>query len=53
MPECIYRNGLCPEFKTCGWNKTLEFENKLKQYIKGIESQINTKTNINNRGVIC
>lgn len=53
VPECIYRNGLCPEFKTCGWNKTLEFENKLKQYIKGIESQINPKTNINNRGVIC
>lgn len=48
VPECIYRNGLCPEFKTCGWNKTLEFENKLKQYIKGIESQINPKTNINN-----
>ena len=44
VPECIYRNGLCPEFKTCGWNKTLEFENKLKQYIKGIENQVNPKT---------
>jgi hypothetical protein len=46
VPECIYRNGFCPEMKSCGWNKTKEFEEKLKEYIKDFEQQINDKTNI-------
>jgi hypothetical protein len=32
--------------KSCGWNKTKEFEERLKEYIKGFEQQINDKTNI-------
>jgi hypothetical protein len=46
VPNCIYRNGLCPEFKTCGYNKTLQFEHELHKYVEGINNQINDKTNI-------
>jgi hypothetical protein len=46
VPECIYRNGFCSEYKTCKWNHTKEFENQLKKYIEGIENQINKNTNI-------
>lgn len=42
--ECVYRNGLCPEVKTCGYNKTKEFEAELKAYISGKENQINNNT---------
>jgi hypothetical protein len=42
--ECVYRNGLCPEFRSCGYNKTEAFEKELKEYIKGFENQINEKT---------
>ena len=37
--ECIYRNGLCPEFKSCGYNKTDTFKNELGKYVKGFEQQ--------------
>lgn len=47
VPECVYRNGFCPEFKSCGYNHTEEFEEELKKYIQGFEKQINNKTNIN------
>lgn len=40
VPECIYRNGLCPEFKTCGYNKTEEFRLKLYDYIYIIKDQV-------------
>jgi len=46
VPECIYRNGFCPEYKTCGWNHTEEFERQLKEYLKGMEKQINKNVNI-------
>jgi len=26
VPTCIYRNGICPEFESCGYNKTSKFE---------------------------
>lgn len=42
--ECVYRNGFCPEKFYCGFNKTPAFEIELKEYIKGMESQINPKT---------
>lgn len=45
--ECIYRNGLCPEYKSCGYNKTPKFEQELKEYTKSLNSQICDKTNIN------
>ena len=44
VPECVYRNGLCPEYRTCGFNKTVGFEKQLKVYISGFENQINDKT---------
>ena len=31
VPECIYR-GFCPEFKKCGYSKTKQFKEKLKEY---------------------
>ena len=46
VPECVYRNGLCPEFKTCGYNQTKEFEEKLGRYQKDIFDQINKNTRI-------
>jgi hypothetical protein len=30
-PECIYK-GWCPEFKSCGYNTTYSFEDKLNEY---------------------
>lgn len=39
VPECVYRNGLCPEFKTCGFNKTPRFKEELKNYLNGFEDQ--------------
>lgn len=47
VKECVYRNGLCPEFYTCGYNKSNSFEKELKEYTKCMENQINDKTNIN------
>ena len=34
VPTCIYRNGICPEFKKCGYNKTEKFKTELKEYLK-------------------
>lgn len=44
--ECVYRNGLCPEMNTCGYNKTKAFEIELQRYISGFENQINEKTRL-------
>ena len=44
--ECVYRNGMCPEMFSCGYNKTDAFEEELMEYIKGFESQICDKMNI-------
>lgn len=40
VPECIYRNGLCPEINSCGWNHSEEFKKLMNTYIIGIEKQI-------------
>jgi len=32
--NCVYRNGICPEFKPCGYNKTEIFQDELKDYQK-------------------
>lgn len=42
VKECVYRNGLCPEMFTCGYNKTEAFEKELKEYTDIISNQINT-----------
>lgn len=47
VKECVYRNGLCPEMFTCGYNKTKAFEEELKEYTEVLKNQINNKTNIN------
>lgn len=38
--ECVYRNGLCPEMKSCGFNKTEEFKKELNRYLEGFEGQV-------------
>lgn len=35
VPDCIYR-GHCYEFKSCGYHKTKDFQDKLKEYREGI-----------------
>ena len=47
VKECVYRNGLCPEMFTCGYNKTKLFEEELKEYTNIVRGQINDKININ------
>ena len=37
--ECVYRNGLCPEFSSCGFIHTEEFEKELKEYLKDMEGK--------------
>ena len=32
--DCIYRNGLCPEMQSCGYNKTEQFKKELEEYRK-------------------
>lgn len=40
VKECVYRNGLCPEYKTCGYNKTEAFKRELEEYITPIKEQV-------------
>lgn len=47
VKECVYRNGLCPEMFSCGYNKSPKFEEELKEYTNFLSNQINNKTNIN------
>lgn len=42
VKECVYRNGLCPEMFSCGYNKTEAFKNELHEYLKGFEEQVTT-----------
>lgn len=39
VPQCVYRCGLCPEWKCCGYVKTDKFKKDFKEYIKGFENQ--------------
>lgn len=41
VPECVYRNGLCPEMQSCGFNKSEAFKYQMREYLKGIEHQVN------------
>lgn len=47
VKECVYRNGLCPEMFSCGYNRTEAFKKELKEYTDFISSQICDDTNIN------
>lgn len=40
VPECVYRNGLCPEMFSCGYNKTEAFKKELEEYLHGFENQV-------------
>lgn len=33
VKDCIYKNGLCSEMKSCGYNKTEKFKEELKEYL--------------------
>lgn len=37
VPQCIYRCGLCQEWKSCGFIKTDKFKTELRQYLDGFE----------------
>lgn len=50
VKECVYRNGLCPEVYSCGYNKTKEFEKELEEYTKLFRGQVNSKVDITNKG---
>lgn len=39
VKECVYRNGLCPEIFSCGYNKTEAFKEELKEYLNGFEGK--------------
>lgn len=32
VPTCVYRNGICPEPKSCGYTKTTKFKIELQKY---------------------
>ena len=38
--ECVYRNGLCPEMKCCGYNQTEAFKKELDEYRGIIINQV-------------
>lgn len=40
VKECVYRNGLCPEFNSCGYNKSDAFKQELAQYVEPIKEQV-------------
>lgn len=40
VKECVYRNGICPEMFSCGYNMTKEFKNELLEYRKLIKNEI-------------
>ena len=33
VPNCVYRNGICPEMKCCGFCNTEGCKNKIKRYL--------------------
>jgi hypothetical protein len=37
--ECVYRNGFCPEYKSCKYNFTDEFKLELNNYLSGMEGR--------------
>lgn len=55
VKECVYRNGLCPEIKSCGYNtneKTRHlFEQELREYTEIIRNQVNPNTLISESGL--
>ena len=46
VKECVYRNGMCTEYHSCGYNHTEAFENELKTYSEILKAQINQNCNI-------
>lgn len=46
VKECVYRNGLCPEMKSCGYNKSDAFKHELKKYLELSQENICDETNI-------
>lgn len=46
VANCIYRNGICPEMNTCGFNFTGKFHKELKQYTERISDKVSIKNEI-------
>jgi len=46
VPECIYRNGICPEFNSCGWNWTKDFTKAKEIYLKPLYIKNNVSRDI-------
>lgn len=38
VPQCIYRGGICPEWRCCGYIHTEKFRERLINYLSGFES---------------
>lgn len=49
VKECIYRNGLCPEMFTCGYNKTEAFKKELDKYTSKFDNQIYKEGDLNGK----
>lgn len=45
VPNCIYRNGICPEPHCCGFNKTTSFGVKVGDYIERIVDNVSIRIN--------
>ena len=40
--NCIYRNGICPEFESCGYNKTAIYKKQQEAYLNLLQGEIMT-----------
>ena len=43
VPNCVYRNGICPELTSCGYNFTDKFKDELNVYIENINDKVSVK----------
>ena len=41
-PTCIYRNGICSEFESCGYNKTAIYKKQQEAYLNLLQGEIMT-----------
>ena len=46
VPQCIYRCGLCPEWKSCGYIKTSKFKSELSKYLNGFDKNYAFEINV-------
>ena len=39
VPTCVYRNGICPEFESCGYNKTTAYKIEQEKYLNLLQGE--------------